>query len=164
MVRDRLLKWLLDGDVSIQYQVGRDLLDSDQKTLRERIASSGWGARFLSFRRGDGHWGRSYYSPKWISTHYTLLDLQNLAVSPQTKSIQQTIEMVLKNEKGADGGINPAVTIEESDVCLNGMALNFSSYFRAEQHALRSVVDFILSQQLAVRHPAGAGLLSRGRG
>ena len=143
------LNWLMKGDVAIQYQVKRDLLDLEQSTLRERIASEGWGARFLSLRRDDGHWGRAYYQPKWTSTHYTLLDLKNLAISPQLGSVGQTIELVLKNETGADGGINPSATIQQSDVCMTGMFLNVASYFRADEGQLRSIIDFILSQQLA---------------
>jgi hypothetical protein len=145
---DDVVEWLLAGDVSVQYQTRRDLLNSDQIPLRERIAAEGWGARFLSLRRSDGHWGRAYYQPKWTSTHYTLLDLKNLAILPFTEPVQRTIEIVLENEKGADGGINPSAKIKQSDVCLNGMFLNVASYFRAEEQALRSVVDFILSQQL----------------
>jgi hypothetical protein len=149
MIPEDTIKWLLSGDVSVQYQTRRDLLNSDQKQLRKRIATEGWGARFLSLRRDDGHWGRAYYQPKWTSTHYTLLDLKNLAVSPLNKSIQSTIRIVLNDEKGTDGGINPSVTIRESDVCLTGMFLNVAAYFRAGEQQLRSIIDFILSQQLS---------------
>jgi hypothetical protein len=156
-----LLQWLLAGDVAIQYQVNRDLLDSDlggrgvqndlrgQNDLREPIAVEGWGARFLSLRRSDGHWGRAYYQPKWTSTHYTLLDLKNLAICPHLTEIQQTIEIVLRNERGSDGGINPSVTIKQSDVCMTGMFLNFASYFRTDEEQLKPIIDFILSQQLS---------------
>ena len=148
MIPGDITDWLLSGDVSIQYQTRRDLLASDQRSLRERIATEGWGARFLSLRRSDGHWGRAYYQPKWTSTHYTLLDLKNLAISPATEPVQRTVEIALENEKGSDGGINPSVMIEQSDVCLTGMFLNVASYFRADEQPLRSIVDFILSQQL----------------
>lgn len=149
MISDDLLNWLMKGDVSIQYQAGRDLMNTDQNALRERIAVEGWGARLLSLRRSNGHWGRAYYQPKWTSTHYTLLDLKNLAISQQTESVQQTIQIVLKNERGSDGGINPSVTIEQSDVCMTGMFLNVASYFRAGEQELAPIIDFILSQQLA---------------
>jgi hypothetical protein len=148
MMAEDTIEWLLSGDVSVQYQTRRDLLNSDRSALRKRIAGEGWGARLLSLRRSDGHWGRAYYQPKWISTHYTLLDLKNLAVPPSTGPIQRTIEIVLENEKGADGGINPSATIKQSDVCMTGMFLNVASYFRADERQLRSIVDFILSQQL----------------
>lgn len=49
-----LLSWLLEGDVSVQYQVHRDLLGEDRPDLQARIAQEGWGAAFLSKRRPDG--------------------------------------------------------------------------------------------------------------
>lgn len=71
----KVIKWLLEGDVSIQYQVHRDLLGNDRQDLQDRIAKEGWGERFLIKRNSNGHWGDRFYQPKWISTHYTLLDL-----------------------------------------------------------------------------------------
>lgn len=50
MDKRQLIAWLLKGDVSIQYQVHRDLLATEKPDLRERIATEGWGAKFLSFR------------------------------------------------------------------------------------------------------------------
>jgi hypothetical protein len=83
-----LINWLLNGDVAIQYQVYRDLLDSYREDLRQQIALEGWGKQFLLQQSPDGHWGRSYYQPKWTSTHYTLLDLKNLGISPDLKEIR----------------------------------------------------------------------------
>jgi len=37
-----IISWLLQGDVSIQYQVHRDLLGNDRKDLQDRIANEGW--------------------------------------------------------------------------------------------------------------------------
>ncbi len=82
----QLIAWLLEGDVSIQYQVHRDLLATEKPSLRERIATEGWGAHFLSYRQKEGHWGQRFYQPKWISTHYTVLDLKNLAIAPKQRS------------------------------------------------------------------------------
>lgn len=145
---DQLIQWLLEGDVSIQYQVYRDLLNSDRPQLRERIATEGWGAQFLQLRNQNGHWGRSFYQPKWISTHYTILDLKNLGIEPDQEAIRQSISLILEQNMGQDGGINPAVTIEQSDVCINGMFLNYACYFKVEAEALRSIVDFIIDQQM----------------
>ena len=60
MTADSIITWLLEGDVSIQYQVHRDLLDMDRKDLQLRIAEEGWGKEFLSRRKADGHWGQSF--------------------------------------------------------------------------------------------------------
>lgn len=145
---EKIIEWLLEGDVSIQYQVHRDLLGSEQNLIRKRIAKEGWGAGFLSRRLGNGQWGRAFYQPKWTSTHYTLLDLKNLSISPDNPEIRQTLYLIFENEKGQDGGINPSGTIKNSDVCINGMVLNYASYFNVHEEELKSIVDFLISQHM----------------
>jgi prenyltransferase beta subunit len=146
--KDQLLAWLLEGDVSIQYQVHRDLLATEKPTLRDRIATEGWGARFLSFRKKEGHWGQRFYQPKWISTHYTILDLKNLAISPSNKEIRQSLLQIIQTLKGPDGGIFPIGAEKKSDVCVNGMFLNYAAYFGTDEDDLTSIVDFILSEHM----------------
>ena len=148
MKESALIKWLLDGDVSIQYQVHRDLLNSELEQLRERIANEGWGARFLSFRKPEGHWGQRFYQPKWISTHYTILDLKNLAISPNNQEIRQSISQVIQNLKGPDGGIYPIGSVQKCDVCLNGMFLNYAAYFGQKEDDLQSIVDFLIAERM----------------
>lgn len=148
IIQNDLIEWLLNGDVSIQYQVHRDLLDTEKQQLRERIAIEGWGARFLSFRKKDGIWGRGFYQSKWTSTHYTLLDLKNLAIPPDSPEIRASLRQIIQNHKGPDGGIYPIGKVKRSDVCLNGMFLNYASYFGTKEDSLRSVVDFLLSEQM----------------
>ncbi|MBK6265349.1 hypothetical protein JKA74_09890 [Marivirga sp. S37H4] len=144
---NEVIKWLLEGDVSIQYLVYRDLLEIDRKDLQDRIGSEGWGKQFLSKRKPNGHWGDRFYQPKWISTHYTLLDLRNLNLSPNHKLVKESIELVLNTSKAKDGGIQlgPS-TFHRSDVCVNGMFLNYASYFNAPEKELKSVVDSLLNE------------------
>lgn len=148
MIDQRLLDWLLGGDVAIQYQTHRDLLDEQRPDLQARIATEGWGGRFLSQRNPHGHWGRAFYSPKWTSSHYTLLDLRHLELPPGNPQVLETIDLILENHIAADGGVNPAVTIPESDVCVNGMFLYYACYFGTEEARLRGIIDFIVEQQL----------------
>ena len=141
-----IIDWLLKGDVAIQYQVYRDLLDERRPDLQKRIEQEGWGARFLSKRLTNGHWGRAFYQPKWISTHYTLLDLRHLCLRQDHPEACASAEMIAREEKGPDGGINPAGTILQSDVCVNGMFLYYACWFSCPEELLHSVVDFILEQ------------------
>ena len=145
---NKVLRWLLEGDVSINYQVYRDLLDDERPSLRKRIEEEGWGARFLSLRKKDGHWGQGFYRPKWTSTHYTLLDLKNLATPPDNIKVRETISIILSEEKGQDGGVNPSKMIKASDVCINGMFLNYASYFGAPQEEIKSIIDFLIGVQM----------------
>ena len=146
-----LIEWLLEGDVSIQYQTQRDLLNVEKVELRNRIAKEGWGEQFLSYRSPEGYWGRGFYQPKWTSTHYTVLDLKNLGISPKDEEIKQSVNLVLQTRKGPDGGINPSKTIKNSDVCINGMFLNYASYFRVNQNQLESIIDFLISLQIVLK-------------
>lgn len=146
---DPVLGWLLDGDVAVQYQVHRDLLGHDDGELRRRIALEGDGAALLAARGANGHWGRGFYQPKWTSSHYTLLELKNLGLPPATPAPRETGTLILATEKGRDGGLNPSRTIGQSDVCVNGMALNYLSYFGAATGDLESIVDFVLGQRMA---------------
>lgn len=144
-----IFTWLLEGDAAIQFQAQRDLKGEFLHELQQRIKNEGWGKAFLEKRNPNGHWGHDYYQPKWISTHYTLLDLKNLQIEPGVPEIRQTIELVLKTEKGPDGGILPIGSTRRSDVCVNGMFLNFACYFGTAESGLRSIVDFLLAQRVA---------------
>lgn len=147
MNNKQIIEWLLEGDVSIQYQTLRDLLGIERSDLKERTVSEGWGKEFLSRRNTNGHWGLRFYQPKWTSTHYTLLDLKNLNLSQNNNTVKKTINMVLDSSKAEDGGISlgPS-TLVHSDVCVNGMFLNYSSYFRSDESDLESIVDSILNE------------------
>jgi len=147
MNSQQVIDWLLEGDVSIQYQVWRDLLGTDNKKLQAQIASEGWGLKFLLARNTNGHWGLSFYQPKWISTHYTLLDLRNLNLPPNNEPVQETLQLVLQNNKADDGGIclGPS-TAQHSDICVNGMFLNYASYFKTSENQLQSIIDSILPE------------------
>lgn len=152
MNNDNVIDWLMKGDVAIQYQVTRDLLHGMPKVLsllQRRIANEGWGARFLIKQKKDGHWGITFYQPKWTSTHYTLLDLKTIGLHPDNKQAQRSATMVLQQPLGDYGGINLAVSLRGSDVCVNGMILNYASYFLPGHQTLRLVVDYLLETQMA---------------
>lgn len=153
MNKQQIINWLLEGDASIQYQVWRDWLGIDKKKLQARIATEGWGNQFLSLRHSNGHWGESFYQPKWISTHYTLLDLRHLNLPSKNAIVHETIGVVLQNNKAEDGGIRlgPSTT-QHSDVCVNGMFLNYASYFKMAESELQSIIDSILAE---IMHDGG---------
>lgn len=145
----KVINWLLDGDVSIQYQTYRDLLDQDRPALQQRIAQEGWGAHFLSCQKPDGSWGQGFFQPGWMGSHYILLDLKQLAIAPNIPAIRQVIHPIACQQKSPDGGINPDAALKQSDVCVNGLFLNYACYFGEPQPSLNSIVDFLLQEQMA---------------
>lgn len=146
MTYSQIINWLLEGDVSIQYQVHRDLLSKERPDLRARISTEGFGAKYLSKRQKEGHWGQAFYQPKWTSSNYTLLDLRNLCISPDNQLIKESVNIIVQNKKANDGGILPIGKAQITDLCINGMFLNYASYFKTNEEDLKSVVDCILAQ------------------
>jgi hypothetical protein len=146
------IAWLLEGDVSIQFMAHRDLIGSDEKTLsrlQERIPTEGFGSEFLSRQNENGHWGLHYYQPKWTSTHYTLLDLKNLCVPETLKPCKDMVARMFDECMSEDGGMNLAKYEHPSDVCVDGMVLNYASYFCREEPRIGKLADFLLSVQKA---------------
>jgi hypothetical protein len=124
-------------------------LGDDEDDVRQRIGREGTGAVLLSARGDRGHWGRGFYQPKWTSSHYVLLELKNMGLSRNNPKARETVALILRDEKGRDGGLNPSKTVRVSDACVNGMALGYAAYFGAPQAQLASVVDFLLDQRMA---------------
>lgn len=145
---DATVAWLLEGDVAVRFRTGRDLLERPDPALQTRIASEGEGAALLAADGGEGHWGRGFYQPKWTSSHYTLLELHGIGLSAREPRPRDVVARILEHERGADGGLRATEVEQPSDVCVNGMALRYASYFGATDAGLASVVDFVLGQQL----------------
>lgn len=73
---------------------------------------------------------------------------QSLHLAKKNTAIRETIAKIVQTEKAKDGGILPIGKQQLSDLCINGMCLNYASYFKTEPEHLKSVVDCILSQVL----------------
>jgi len=58
--RPALLRWILDSDPSLRWQVMRDLTAEAPHGIaaeRSRIATEGWGAQLLARQSPAGTWG-----------------------------------------------------------------------------------------------------------
>ena len=149
-VDDSAVAWLLGQDVAVEFQTRRDLLGHYEANLQEeRIGREGAGAVLLGARGAHGHWGRGLYQPKWTSSHHALLELKNMGLSRTNPEAGETVALILREEKGRDGGLNPSRTVEVSEACIEGMALRYAAYFGAPEAQLASIVDFLLQQRMA---------------
>lgn len=166
MTPNTVIDWLLKGDISVQYQVYRDLLKSKKSIvdqLQQNIPQKGWGKKLLSNRNSNGMWGGGLYNPKWTSTHYTLLLLKNIGLPQGLTLVNESVSLLLDAPKAKDGGISVDTKgiPEHSDVCVNGMILNFSAYFIQKDKRLNHIVDYLLSIPMTdggwnCRHHRGA--------
>jgi hypothetical protein len=125
-----MLEWLVDSDPAIRWQVMRDLTDEPASAIakeRARVVDEGWGARLLALQADDGNWGGGVYSPKWISTTYTLLLLRHLGANPDEARVRAAIAPV--RERVTMGGKNRPFFDYATELCITGMALALGSYF-----------------------------------
>ncbi|MCF7859391.1 MAG: hypothetical protein K9N07_08765 [Candidatus Cloacimonetes bacterium] len=143
-----MINWLLSGDVSIKYQTRRDLLETEPEELeklQKRIALEGWGKAFLAkYNSQTGQWGNGWYTPKWISTHYTLLELKNIGIHPETPQYKNSAELLLEHLWYNKGGIRPDRML---DLCIVGMMLGICCYTAIKSPKLNEMVDYILAAE-----------------
>jgi len=150
------LKWLLDSDPAIRWQVMRDLTGEAPEAIaaeRSRVATEGWGAQLLARQSAGGKWGGSPRGwrddlPKadrdLLITLYALVVLKDLGLDLATKQACKMIDRVekrlvfkpLNNRPFLDG---------ETEPCINGRILGVGAYFKDPNDAL---ADQLLGEQL----------------
>jgi hypothetical protein len=141
------LKWLLDSDPAIRWQVMRDLAGEPPNTTaaeRSRVATEGWGAELLSRQSPAGNWGGPNEDRGLLITLYTLVVLKDLGLDPASKQARRMIDRVdrrlvfkpLNNRPFLHG---------ETEPCINGRILAIGSYFNKPNHAL---ANQLLREQL----------------
>lgn len=141
--------WLLAGDPAIRWQVQRDLMDASPSAVereQRRVATEGWGAQLLSLQDPEGTWAGRMYSPKWISTTYTMLLLRNLGLPRRNRQAHKACELLLDRGLYRDGGIG--FGWGRSETCVTGMVLSILSWFRFDDTRLDTIADHLLTQQM----------------
>src|SRR5277367_5482884 len=101
------LKWLLDSDPAIRWQVMRDLTGEAPDAIaaeRSRVATEGWGAQLLALQSPAGSWGGpklAGFRPDLpeddrvlLFTLYTLAVLKDLGLDPASKQARKMIDRV----------------------------------------------------------------------
>ena len=146
---EQTVKWLLEGDVSQQF-LTHSLLPAGNpalcNSLQPRIETEGYGAKLLSCQNESGHWGLWFYQPKWTCTHYTLAEMKDIGMPPGTRACREMVFRAFNECMLENGGINFAKTMIQSDVAVDGMILNYASYFCPEESRLARLAGYILSQ------------------
>lgn len=153
---DQTIEWLLDGDPAIRWQALRDLVGAAERTVereRSRVVRDGWGARLLARQDPEGTWAGGLssdgglYSPKWISTHYTMLLLRDFGLPATNRQARRACALLLDHGLQRDGGINYGWR-GRSETCITGMVLSILSYFQYDDGRLDTIAEHLLQQQM----------------
>jgi hypothetical protein len=155
-LRPALLKWLLDSDPAIRWQVMRDLTGESPEAIaaeRSRVATEGWGAELLARQSPAGKWGGS--PPGWrddlpkehrdlIITLYSLVALMDLGLDPASQQARKMIDRV--DRRLVFKWLNHRPYLHgETEPCINGRILGIGSYFKQPNDAL---ANQLLAEQL----------------
>ena len=131
------LRWLLDSDPAIRWQVMRDLTDESQGAItaeRSRVATEGWGARLLARQSAAGEWGGKKEDSRLLITFYTLVVLMDLGLDPAS---QQARKMTARVERLRFKWHNNRAFFDgETEPCINGRILALGAYFKEPNETL----------------------------
>ncbi len=127
-VDDLVRAWLLEGDPAVRWRV------TGEPRERARIATEGWGARFLAEQDDAGTWARGVYSPKWTSTTYTLLHLLWLGLEPRHPGALRGCERLWEWQ----ARWRVPVT------CIESMLVRLTAYFGHDEGRLDDLVADLL--------------------
>ena len=136
--RPTILRWLLDSDAAVRWQVMKDLTDEAPAAIaaeRSRIATEGWGAKLLSLQSPAGTWGQPEEDRGFLVTLSTLVLLMDLGLDPATKQAQRMIDRVDKRLVFRPLNNRPFLH-GETEPCINGRILSVGAYFKEPNDAL----------------------------
>jgi len=143
--RSAHIKWLLDSDPAIRWQVMRDLTGEAANTIaaeRSRVAKEGWGAQLLASQLPGGNWDGG---SKWdLITLWSLVVLKDLGLDPASKESRRMIDRVDKRLVFKPLSNRPFLH-GETEPCINGRILGIGTYFKEPNDAL---ANQLLGEQL----------------
>jgi hypothetical protein len=148
-----VIKWLLNSDPSIRWQVMRDLIHAPTEevaAVRAKVATQGWGARLLALQGADGRWGGAAWNRGWDSTMHVLMLLRDLGLDPAGDQARQALSLV--RDRITWQGCGPqecdqnAFFEGELEPCINGQVGAVGAYFGQD---IQGIVDRLLGEQLS---------------
>ena len=148
----QVVDWLMAGDPAIRWQTQRDLRGVAESTIRReraRVAREGWGAQLLALQDDDARWGGGIYTPKWISTTYTLLLLRSMGLAPN-RQVTRGAERLIEKGLWHDGGINyyPHYGAKFSETCISGMVLAILCWCGFDDPCVDRLAVYMLERQM----------------
>lgn len=151
--RSSVIRWLLDSDPSIRWQVIRDLTDSPADEVgaeRARVAIEGAGARLLALQAADGRWGGAAWNRGWNSTMHVLMLLRDMGLDPASDQARSAVGLIRDQVtwRGCGPRICDGQAFFEGEVepCINGQVAAVGAYFGEN---VRGIVDRLLAEQLS---------------
>ncbi len=137
-----IIDWLFKGDIIIQYLTNVYLLKKPFDHHNE-----GYISEYLKLYDQKNHvWGDGIYSPKWISSTYTLLELKYMEIQYDHRFYQQATRKVFNGLWFNKGKV---YRNRKQDMCMSAMLLSLISYGRIQDDRISEIIDYILDHQMS---------------
>jgi hypothetical protein len=145
-----VVRWLLDSDPSIRWQVMRDLLGAPADEVaseRARVSREGTGAQLLGLQAADGHWGGAAWNRGWNSTMHVLMLLRDMGLDPMCDDARRALERVRDRVtwRGDAAYEGRPFFLGEIEPCINGQVGAVGAYFGQD---VQGIVNRLLAEQL----------------
>lgn len=163
------IRWLLDSDPAIRWQVMRDLTGAPETEVaaeRARVAIEGWGAQLLALQKPDGQWEigeptfdseeeavwwrslpssrRGTLFPFGTATTWSLQFLKDFGLDPTCDAARHAIALVREHVQWEHDG--EPFFAGETEPCINGRAVAIGAYFGED---VRGIVERLLTEQMS---------------
>ena len=156
--RKSVIRWLLDSDPSIRWQVMRDLIGAPSDEVaaeRAKVATQGWGAQLLALQGADGSWAGAAFNRGWNSTMHVLMLLRDMGLDPSSDQARRAVDLVRDRVRwkgwdwngtwrGPEFDGNPFFA-GEVEPCINGQVGVSGAYFGQD---IQRILDLLLAEQL----------------
>lgn len=160
MANDELLRWLLDTDPALRWQVERDLAGAPEETwqaTRARVATEGFGARLLAVQDPDGQWAGGAYFPAgfdftgsdaddggqpWTATTWTLNALREWGLD--ASALAGTADLLAANSRWEYDDL--PYWGGEVDCCINAFTLANGAWLGAD---VAGIADWFVEHRLS---------------
>lgn len=147
-----VVRWLLDSDPSLRWQVLQDLLGASPDEVaaeRSRVATHGHGAQLLAMQGADGTWAGAAWNRGWTSTMHVLMLLCEFGLDAESDAARRAVERVRDLVTWKDCGPPECAThpffLGETEPCINGQVAMVGAWFRQD---VRPLIARLLCEQL----------------
>lgn len=139
--KENVVDWLVSGDTTIKYLTEKYLLS--QQVYQD---NTGYIQQYFNlFDEKTNEWGGGIYSPIWISSHYTLLELKYMEATYDHPYYQRGANKLLDGLWFNRGKVS---TRRFQDMCVSAMLLSIICYGRFRDERINEIVDYILGHQM----------------
>lgn len=151
-----LIRWLLDSDPALRWQVERDIVHEPSEVweaTRARIATEGFGAQLLALQDPDGQWAGGAFFPAdatedeagqpWTATTWSLNALREWGMDPTVLRERRTADLLERNSRWEYDDL--PYWGGEVDCCINAYTVANGVWLGAD---ITGIVDWFLGHRM----------------